>query len=109
MKKILVASLLITICFSAIAGNIKLELTQANCLKVNNIAADDPMYIATNYEVPLSSVNFLGAKWGRSQYDLDTCVLIFDTAKGPKQCRALQLWSANNGKTAFAESYCFSK
>ena len=109
MKKILVASLLITICFSAIAGNIELEVTQANCRKVNNIAADDRTYIATKYEVPLSSVNFLGAKWGPSQYDFDSCVLIFDTAKGPKQCRAFKLWSANNGKTAFAESFCFSK
>jgi hypothetical protein len=109
MKKILVASLLITICFSAIAGNIKLEVTKTNCLKVNNFAADDPMAIATKYQVPLSSVNFLGAKWGRDEYALDTCILTFDTAKGPKQCKAFQLWSDNNGKTAFAETYCFSK
>jgi hypothetical protein len=57
--------------------------------------------VVTQFKVPLSSVNFIGAKWDFSQYGSRTCVFLFDTAKGPKKCQTLQLLSDDNGKTAF--------
>jgi hypothetical protein len=86
---------------SNIARNIKLEKTKQNCLKVNGYGADDIMAIATKYKVPLSSVNFTGAVWGKGEYGGEDCIFIFDTAKGPKQCQTLFLVSNDNGKSAF--------
>ena len=114
MKKTLITGLLFIICGSAIAENIKLDLNKANCQKVDGIGKNDKMAIATKYQVPISSVTFIGAQWGYAQYGED-CVFIFDTAKGPKKCTTFQLLSDDGGKTAFGSvsfmenANCFSK
>jgi hypothetical protein len=83
------------------AENIKLETNEANCKKVNGYGQNDKMSIAMKYKVPLSSVQFMGARWQDGQYGGLTCVFIFDTAAGPKRCQTLQLLSDDQGKSAF--------
>jgi hypothetical protein len=101
MKKISLTGLLLIICASSIAANIKLTGNAANCKKINGHGADDKMSIASKYKVSLSSVKFIGTKWGLAQYAYDDCILIFDTAKGPKECTTFEILSDDNGKTAF--------
>ena len=113
MKKTSLALLLIAVSFSAIAEKIEVDGTQENCRKIVGYGANDKLFIATKYEVSMSSVSFIGAKWWPGEYGGETCILIFDTSKGPKQCYA-KLFSDDNGKTVFGvvallPSACFSK
>jgi len=77
------------------------EKNEANCRKVNAIGSNDKMAIATEEKVPLSSVNFIGARWQSGRYGGMSCIFIFDTAKGPKRCEVIALLSDDNGKTTF--------
>jgi len=63
MKNYFLTVLLLTFCGSSIAQIIKLDTNEANCKKVNGYGAKDKMAIATKYQVPMSSVSFIGAKW----------------------------------------------
>jgi hypothetical protein len=85
------------------AQNIQLKNTAENCRKVNGFGANDLVGIATRFKVSASSVRFIGARWDLDPLTgQDTCVFIFDTAKGPVRCTPpLGLVSDDGGKTAF--------
>jgi len=114
MKNYFLTGLLLIICGSSVAANIKLDTNEANCKKVNGYGANDKIAIATKYKVPMSSVSFIGANWEYGEYS-QTCVFTFDTGKGPKKCTTMQLLSDDGGKTAFGSvsfmdnALCFSK
>jgi len=48
----------------ATSVNVEMEINEKNCKKVNAYGSKDKMEIATEFQVPLSSVQFLGTKWG---------------------------------------------
>lgn len=103
MRVIINAILLLCVCVSASAKNTKLEDTEANCKKVDAIANGNIEAVARKFEVSISSVRFLGTRWGAGRYGLTECIFRFDTAKGPKNCSAVfGLLSDDGGKTAFA-------
>ena len=88
---------------SAIAKNIQLENTQANCNKVDSVSQGDDVAIAAKYKVSVSSVRLISVSWGSTPYGAPSCIFTFDTAKGPKKCMSLsKLMSDDGGKTAFA-------
>lgn len=101
MRKYIIAITLFSLCVLAFGQTIKLDKTEANCQKVDGFGDKDIMAIGREFQVPLSSIRFIGAKWQPGRYYSITCVFIFDTAKGPLQCNPLELYSDDNGKTAW--------
>jgi len=98
MKKYLLVLMIATTTFysfNIFAKNVELEWNAANCKKIDGYVDKDLMTLATKYEVPYSSVKFLGTKWSTA------CFMIFDTAKGPKKCLVNEYLSDDGGKTAF--------
>ena len=100
---------------SAAPENIELEINEKNCKKVNAYGSKDKMEIATEFQVPLSSVQFLGTKWGHPRPSdqlgggITTCSLVFDTAAGPKTCMLYKLYADDGGKSAWGSAIFFGK
>lgn len=101
MKKLIALVIFISTALNSYGANIKLEVTEANCKKVDGIGVDSTMTIATKYKTSIKTVSFLGAKWGKDPLWGETCQLLFDTGVGPKRCVTLNLLSDDGGKTAF--------
>ena len=100
---------------SAPSVNVELEINEKNCKKVNAYGSKDKMEIATEFQVPLSSVQFLGTKWGHPRPSnqlgggITTCSLVFDTAAGPKTCILYKLYTDDGGKSAWGSAVFFGK
>ena len=86
----------------AYAKTSKVTYNQTNCQKVNNYGANDIQSIASYMQVSMTSVRWLGTKWGYDKYYLERCVSTFDTAKGPVTCGAYDLYTNDGGRTTFA-------
>ena len=103
------------------ADNVKIEKNPENCKKINKYGSKVDVLIAEKFKVPVSSVRFLGAKWQlfsdkRTELDFgfpvegrgldkprEDCVLTFDTAKGPVECKEGRafLFTDDGGVTAW--------
>lgn len=101
MKKILGILVLLVLSKGALAQNEFLEVNKLNCNKIDGYGKYEKEAIAREYKVPMSSVVFIGAKWGPGQFGTDRCHMIFDTAKGPKSCNVFYILTSDKGKTAF--------
>ena len=99
--KSLLISLLLFFYTSANAKNIVLENTEDTCSKVTGFAIGDDLAIARSFQVPLSSIYFIGARWEYGRWGGKSCNFIFDTNKGPQKCMAIEILSGDNGRTAF--------
>lgn len=84
------------------AKNIELKVNPINCKKIDGYGPNDKMSIASSFGVSMSSVRFLGSKWMPGRYGIEECLMIFDTAAGPKKCSITFIVSDDGGKTAFA-------
>lgn len=83
--------------------NTILERNEENCRKIDGYGTNDKMALATTFNVSISTISFIGARWMQGQYGISNeCLLIFDTAVGPKKCPVLNILSDDGGKTAFA-------
>jgi hypothetical protein len=85
----------------AFAANELIERNEANCQKIDGYGQYDVEAIASHWKVPISSVEFVRAEWGTDRTGYRTCIMIFDTQKGPKRCIAVRILTSDNGKTAF--------
>ena len=103
------------------ADNVKIEKNPENCKKINKYGSKVDVLIAEKFKVPVSSVRFLGAKWQlfsdkRTELDFgfpveglgldkprEDCILTFDTAKGPVECKEGRafLFTDDGGVTAW--------
>lgn len=83
-------------------GNIQLEMNEASCKKIDGYGANDNIALGTTFNVPMSSIKFIGARWDYGKWGVKECLMIFDTAKGPKKCGIISILSDDGGKTAFA-------
>jgi hypothetical protein len=83
--------------------NITLDSNEANCKKINGYGTNDKMALATTFNVSISTISFIGARWMQGQYGISNeCLLVFDTAVGPKKCPVINILSDDGGKSAFA-------
>ncbi len=98
----LLAICLLLICSSLSAKNIELAINESSCKKIDGYGPNDKMSIASTFRVSMSSINFLGARWMPGRYGIQECLMIFDTAAGPKKCSISSILSDDGGKTAFA-------
>jgi hypothetical protein len=83
------------------AKNIELTVNDVNCRKIDGYGTNDKMSLASTFKVPVSSISFLDAKWMPGKYGSNQCLMIFDTAAGPKKCSISIILSGDGGKTAF--------
>jgi hypothetical protein len=83
-------------------GNITLPNTKENCEKINSYGQGNLESVAREYSVSVQSVKFLGARWEFAKNGFrEECLMIFDTAVGPKQCSIPFIVSSDGGNTAF--------
>ena len=114
--KLFIVGLIWGSCFFMVAevsaGNVKIGKNPENCKKINKYGSRVDVMIAEKFKVPVSSVRFLGAKWQlfsdkRTEFDFgsprEDCVLTFDTAKGPVECKEGRafLFTDDGGVTAW--------
>lgn len=107
MKKCVIVCAFATVLASyetsfAQTGNITLPITKENCEKINSYGQGNLESVAREYSVSVQSVKFLGARWEFAKNGFrEECLMIFDTAVGPKQCSILFIVSSDGGNTAF--------
>jgi hypothetical protein len=109
-----ISSFLVTalvLLFGAASGraeNIELEKNEENCAKIDGYGEDDKYAIGATYNVAISSIEFIGARWDVTKWGSMGCVMIFDTPVGPKKCEIIALLSSDGGKSAFGVMNLFN-
>jgi hypothetical protein len=65
--------------------------TADNCKRITGYGKHDLQGVARGYKVPLDTVRFVKAQWGRNQAGNYQCNMVFNTPRGLKHCSVFNI------------------
>jgi|LauGreDrversion4_2_1035121.scaffolds.fasta_scaffold282312_2 hypothetical protein len=65
--------------------------TPENCKRITGYGKHDLQGVARGYKVPLDTVRFVKAEWGRNQAGGYQCNMVFNTPSGRKHCTVFNI------------------